>query len=238
MKNLTINRTDKFVGQLLLQDIADAVRDQQVMTAATQDRNVKNNDFPELLSAFRDLPSDYIALDTETTGFITDAGVPDLLTIGIVQVKNRMVHHTLEFKCRPSLGIEPDATAVNGITNEMAAAFPPLVESWDMVAKLIKGQTVIAHNSAFDWRVLQGNAARNGLNFLEPLSLLCTLRMAHPWAESNGICTYGRGPSLDKLTSVTGVENLRAQQNGLHGALLDATQLAIVIEKLRQMAAQ
>ncbi len=44
-----------------------------------------------------------------------------------------------------------------------------------------------------------------------------------------------RGPSLDVLTNVLGVEDLRAKNNGLHGASIDSQQTARVVEGMRRL---
>jgi DNA polymerase-3 subunit epsilon len=45
-------------------------------------------------------------------------------------------------------------------------------------------------------------------------------------------CSH-RGPSLDTLTKVLGVEDLRAKFSGIHGAEIDSRQTSRVIELMR-----
>lgn len=190
----------------------------------------------ELLVAFRNLPNKFLALDTETTGFGTSDHIPAVISIGVVEVIDNAIATSREFFVRPWEVIEDEAAAVHGITNEQALTFPALNEQWSDIDSILSGQLIITHNTAFDWRVMAGNAERSNLEMPRTGGVLCSLRMAHAWAEANGLTSYERGPSLNKLTKALGVPNLRASLAGRHGALVDAQQLASVVLKLKELS--
>lgn len=85
---------------------------------------------------------DPLFLDTETTaleGEIVDIAVVD--AVGAI-VFSSLVH--------PTTPIEPGATRVHGITNEMVADAP----TWDVVylqlRQLVKGRHILAYNARYD----------------------------------------------------------------------------------------
>lgn len=191
---------------------------------------------PALLAGFLHLPSQFVVIDSETTGFIDENGTPPgLLSLGIVTVVDGVIVDSTEFLINPQSAIEDQATHVHGITQAQADAWPPLQKHWPLIFAHIQGQHVYAHNAAFDWQVLEGNARRYSLQMPAVASVNCTLRMAQPWAEVNRFCTYARGPSLDSLTRITGAQDLR-KESGVHGAKVDALQLADVMLRLARYA--
>ena len=49
---------------------------------------LKNSLINHLLWPFRNLPENYVVLDTETTGLFDESGAPGIVAIGIVEVSN------------------------------------------------------------------------------------------------------------------------------------------------------
>ncbi len=192
--------------------------------------------YPELLWPFRSLPKDYVVLDLETTGLIDDIGAPSILTIGIVEVKDGQPGNGTEMFARPRRPITQEATAIHGITEDKAASFPALEESWDTLSSLLHGRLVVIHNAAFDWVVISEIAREKQLQLPNVEGVFCSQRSASPWAQACGLTLSGRGPSLDTLTEVLRITNLRAKNKGIHGALVDAKQTVKVVERLRGRA--
>ena len=110
--------------------------------------------YKELLWIFSQLPDDYIVLDTETTGLADDAGLPDIVTLGITVVRNRATAESIEFRTRPQKRISEEAQSIHGISNERAARFESFDSQWSHIAAYLNDQLVVIHNASFDWPIL------------------------------------------------------------------------------------
>jgi len=189
--------------------------------------------YKELLWIFTQLPDDYIVLDTETTGLPDENGLPDIVTLGITVVRNREIAKSVEFETRPQKRISEEAQSIHGITNEQAANFESFESKWGQIAEHLKDQLTVIHNASFDWPILLDHVARYGLTMPLILGVFCSQKAAIPWAQTLNLPCSQRGPSLDTLTKVLGVEDLRAKVDGIHGAKVDSQQTARAMEVMR-----
>jgi len=190
--------------------------------------------YNELLWIFTRLPDDYIVLDIETTGLPDENGLPDIVTLGITAVRDRDIAVSAEFKLRPQKRISAEAQAIHGISNEQAAEFESLDAHWGKIAESLSDQLIVMHNASFDWPIVLDHVARFGLCMPPIQGLFCSQKAAMSWALVMNLPCSQRGPSLNTLTTVCGVEDLRAKSNGLHGAGIDSQQTALVVEALRR----
>jgi DNA polymerase III epsilon subunit-like protein len=90
--------------------------------------------------------SNLIFLDTETTG----VRFPRLVELGFIQEGEEAI----TFRVKPPVPIEPGASAVNGITNEMVENCPTFNAYKDAVKELLETNIIVAHNANFDVQVL------------------------------------------------------------------------------------
>lgn len=190
--------------------------------------------YNELLWIFTQLPDNYIVLDTETTGLPDENGLPDIVTLGFTVVRNREIAESVEFETRPQKPISEEAQSIHGISNEQAAGFESFEHQWDQIAEYLKDQLIVIHNASFDWPILLDHVARYGLSMPPVQGVFCSQKAAIPWAQATDLSCSQRGPSLDALTTVLGVEDLRAKKDGIHGAGIDSKQAARVIEVMRR----
>ena len=191
--------------------------------------------YNELLWIFAQLPDDYIVLDTETTGLPEENDPPDIVTLGITVVRHREIAKSVEFKTRPQKNISEEAQSIHGITNEKAAEFESFDAQWNQIAEYFKDQLVVIHNASFDWPILLEHVARYGLTMPSINGVFCSQKAATPWAQAKNLPCSHRGPSLDLLTEVFDVEDLRSKSDGIHGAAIDCLQTAQVIEAINGM---
>jgi len=189
--------------------------------------------YKELLWIFTQLPDDYIALDTETTGLPDENGPPDIVTLGITVVRNRAIAESVEFKTRPQKHISEEAQSIHGITNEQAAGFDSFDSQWNQIDEYLKDQLIVIHNASFDWPILLDHVTRYGLTMPPIQGVFCSQKAAIPWAQATDLSCSHRGPSLDMLTKAFEVEDLRAKIGGIHGANIDSQQTARVIEAMK-----
>lgn len=192
--------------------------------------------YRELLWIFSQLPDNYVVLDTETTGLPDENGLPDIVTLGITVVKDRSIVEMIEFSTRPQRIISKEAESIHGISNQQASLFKTFDSQWPEIADHFNNQLVVIHNASFDWPVLLDHVRRHELKQPKVKGVFCSQKAAIPWAQANNLECSHRGPSLDMLTKILNVEDLRAKTNGVHGAKVDSQQAACVVEELRCMA--
>lgn len=161
-----------------------------------------------------------IVLDTETTGLDWRNG-DRVIEIGCVELLNRSLtgRHYHVF-INPERGIDAEAVAVHGITEEFLADKPRFADIAEGFEEFVRDAELIIHNASFDVGFLD-----NELDLLRrpKLDKLCagvidTLKMAK---EQNP----GKKASLDALCDRYEIDNAHRT---LHGALLDAELLAEV----------
>ncbi len=79
--------------------------------------------YSEMLWSFGLLPSHYVVLDTETTGLPDEQGITDLVSLGLVVVRDCAIKASYEFLIKPTMLISDEAQKVHGITQMQAAGF-------------------------------------------------------------------------------------------------------------------
>ncbi|ATE59960.1 DNA polymerase III subunit epsilon [Thauera sinica] len=161
-----------------------------------------------------------IVLDTETTGLDWRNG-DRVIEIGCVELMNRSLtgRHYHVF-INPGRGIDAEAVAVHGITEEFLADKPKFGEIAVGFEDFVRDAELIIHNASFDVGFLDYELDLLGRSKLGQLcaGVIDTLRMAK---EQNP----GKKASLDALCDRYEIDNAHRT---LHGALLDAELLAEV----------
>lgn len=100
--------------------------------------------------------TDFIILDTETTGLGGDA---EIVEIAILDDQGNALLNTL---VKPSKPIPDDVIAIHGITNEMVADAPTWPDIKKQVCNLLVYNITYAYNAPFDQRMLIQTAVLNG----------------------------------------------------------------------------
>jgi DNA polymerase-3 subunit epsilon len=164
----------------------------------------------------------HIILDTETTGIDPKQG-HRIIEIGAVETLNYVpTANTFHVHLNPERDIEPEATAVHGITNEDVADKPLFVEVADAFIAFIGDDPLVIHNAPFDMGFLNAELVRIGKPSLPLRRAIDTLHLAR--------CRFPGAPnSLDALCRRFNVDNSARTK---HGALLDAVLLADVFLEL------
>lgn len=190
----------------------------------------------ELLWQFGQLPNSYNLVDAESTGLFDEQGAPGLVSVGICFVESGIIIDKEEFLVRPHREMEPEATNVNGFTQDDVDSHPEFSAQWSKISEYFNESLVITHNALFDWKLILDNVERYSLEPPTPTGVFCSQRSSQTWAEFQGITTSGRGPSLDKLTKYLDLQSQRALNQDIHSALIDAIQTVDVVETLRSIA--
>src|SRR4029079_3708554 len=97
--------------------------------------------------------AEFIALDTETNGLARDAC--ELTEVGAVLVGGGELHDRWSSLVGVSEPLARGIQRFTGITQRMVDEAPPPEAVLPQLAKLLQGRVLVAHNAAFDKRVLR-----------------------------------------------------------------------------------
>ena len=189
----------------------------------------------QLLWPFKTLPESHVVLDTETTGLFDEQGAPGIVSLGLAMVHNGSVAEATEYRFKPHRPMTEEASQVNGISNTQAQGYPLFSSHWAEVCDRLSGQLVVIHNAEFDWSLIIDHVERYQVEPPSTVGVFCSQRAAQPWARAMGLKCSQRGPSLETLTQALKIEDLRSENRGVHGAMIDARQTAAVVEALRNL---
>jgi len=169
-----------------------------------------NKDKASSWNAIRSLrEAPFVVLDTETTGLLQ----PEMVSIAIVGASGETLLNEI---VKPAKPIEPGASRISGLTDDVVAHRPefPTIES--ELTRLLSGRRVVIYNAAFDTQVLANTYARYGFALPE-FEPWCAMEW---FAELNGDWDARRKSyrwqSLAKAATYFGIEQAQA-----HDALDD-----------------
>ena len=161
-----------------------------------------------------------IMLDTETTGLDWRNG-DRVIEIGCVELLNRsLTGRHFHVYLNPERGIDAEAVAVHGITEDFLADKPKFAAVVADFEDFVRGAELVIHNASFDVGFLDNELELLGRGKLATFcaGVIDTLKLAK---EQNP----GKKASLDALCDRYEIDNAHRE---LHGALLDAELLAEV----------
>ncbi|ENO84661.1 DNA polymerase III subunit epsilon [Thauera linaloolentis] len=161
-----------------------------------------------------------IVLDTETTGLDWRNG-DRVIEIGCVELLNRsLTGRHFHVYLNPGRGIDAEAVAVHGITEDFLADKPKFADVAADFEDFVRDAELVIHNASFDVGFLDNELSLQGRGKLDRLcvGVIDTLKLAK---EQNP----GKKASLDALCDRYEIDNGHRE---LHGALLDAELLAEV----------
>jgi DNA polymerase-3 subunit epsilon len=159
--------------------------------------------------------AELVAVDTETNG--RGGGGCELTEVGAVLVGGGELHDTWESLVGVQAPLSRGIERFTGITQAMVDSAPPPAEVLPELADLIRGRVMVAHNAAFDRRVLTEAFERAGLHWPDP-PVLCTVSMARRFAP------LVRQRKLASLAGALGIE-----VDAVHRALPDALTCARIL---------
>jgi DNA polymerase-3 subunit epsilon len=168
----------------------------------------------------------YTVFDTETTG-LNPKGGDEIISIGAVRiVNNRLLHdECFDRLVDPQRSIPFESTQIHGIQQEMLIGQLTLDIVLPLFHKFAQGTILIAHNAAFDMRMLQLKEAATGVKFLNPvLDTMLLSAVVHPGQKNH---------NMEGI-----VERLGTSIVGRHTALGDAIATAEIFLKLIPLLAE
>ena len=118
-----------------------------------------------------------VFLDTETTGFGPQTQVIELT---IIEHSGEVLFDSLFSQ---TCEISPEAMAVNHITPEMTAQFPPFVSRWREINEILANRVIFAYNADFDMRMLYQTGVLNNygpsMNFMGAIDVMAIYAIFH-----------------------------------------------------------
>ncbi|MFZ0134369.1 MAG: exonuclease domain-containing protein [Desulfobacterales bacterium] len=149
----------------------------------------------------------YTVFDTETTGLDPKKG-DEIISIGAVRVVNNRLLHCEFFDqlVDPQREVPPQSVSIHGIKSQMLENQPTIDRVLPLFHRFADETILVAHNAAFDMRMLQLKEAAAGVKFANPvLDTLLLSAVVHPGhknhdleqiAERLGVSIVGRHTAL------------------------------------------
>lgn len=109
----------------------------------------------------------FVVFDLETTGM--DSVKDQIIEIGAVKITDGIITETFSCFVKPTKHIPEDATAVNGITDEMVAGAYSINQILPDFYKFTRGAALVAHNAPFDCGFIYNIAKKMGYYFDNPV---------------------------------------------------------------------
>jgi DNA polymerase-3 subunit epsilon len=142
----------------------------------------------------------YTVFDTETTGL--NPAQDEIINIGAVRIVNGRLlrQEVIDYLIDPRRAIPAVATSVHGITNEMVRGRPAIDETLPRFARFAEETVLVAHNAAFDMRMLQNCEAATGVRFINPvLDTLLLSAVVHPDETDHSLEAIARRLGIDVM---------------------------------------
>ena len=165
-----------------------------------------------------DLP--FTVFDTETTG-LNPGGGDKIISIAAVRIVKLHMFGGERFDqlVNPGRDIPAETTKIHGITADMVRSKPGIEEILPMFYQFVSDTILVAHNAAFDMRMLQTYEAQTGIKFSHPvLDTLLLSAVIHPAHDSHNLGDIAKRLGVDVL--------------GRHTAIGDATTTALIFLKM------
>jgi len=162
----------------------------------------------------------YTVFDTETTGLDIHEG-DEMVALGAVRIVNGRL---LESECfeqlvKPECRLRHESIRIHGIQPEMLEGQPDVGQVLKLFERFAEGTILLAHNAAFDMRLLQLQEKRTGVKFVNPvLDTMLLSAVVHP---------FQRKHDIDAIAARLGITVM-----GRHTALGDAIATAEVYLRL------
>lgn len=166
----------------------------------------------------------FCAVDVETSGL---RATSRLVEVGAVRfnLEGRPLEH--QALLNPCEGIDPAATSIHGITDEMVKSAPLAADVLPGLLNFMRGSVFIAHNAAFDAGMITSELLRTGCPPPDN-PVICTVDMAR-----------NRLPGMENYRLGTLVEKLGIEPGRLHNALPDArAAMGVFLEGISGLAGE
>lgn len=166
-----------------------------------------------------------VFFDTETVSI----SPPYIISLAYIAFQNGKFVSKGQIVCNPNYPIDPNASKVNGFTNDMVKNKPFFNKEWKKVTQYFKDAIWIGHNSSnFDWRALKTEAQR--YKIIMPNHLDCdTLKNAKRLIPKDKVENY-------KLETLLNFFKVNVKSKDFHSADFDTWACMKIYNKLVELA--
>lgn len=136
----------------------------------------------------------FTVFDTETTG-LDPTGGDEIISIGAVRIVNSRLLQGEVFDqlIDPKRSIPDESVRIHGIRPEMLEGQPTIEKVLPLFHAFAEGTILVAHNAAFDMRMLQLKEETTGIRFINPvLDTLLLSAVVHPAQENHNLEAIGK----------------------------------------------
>lgn len=168
----------------------------------------------------------YTVFDTETTGLNPQAG-DEIISIGAVRIVNSHLlrEEIFDQLIDPRRKVPLESIKIHGIQPDMLRGKPTIDNILPLFHRFAEDTVLVAHNAAFDMRMLEMKEAQTGIRFINPvLDTLLLSAVIHPAQESH---------SMERIANRLGISIV-----GRHTALGDAITTGEIFLKLISLLAK
>jgi DNA polymerase-3 subunit epsilon len=141
--------------------------------------------------------AEFLVVDTETNGLAGDRC--EVTEIGAVLVGGGELHERWETLVPVRAPLSRGIQRFTGVTQAMVDEAPPAEMTLPELAEQLDGRVLVAHNAAFDRRVLEQAFRRAGVAWPDPPAL-CTVALArrlHPLARQRKLAPLAESLGID-----------------------------------------
>ncbi len=168
----------------------------------------------------------YTVFDTETTG-LDPRGGDEIISIGAVRIVNNrlMADDRFDQLVNPMRPLRWESIQIHGIHEEDLRDQPVIGNVLPRFHQFADGTILVAHNAAFDMRMLQIKETQTGVRFINPvLDTMLLSHVVHPAQENHNLMTIAQRLGIDV--------------SGRHTAMGDALATAHMFLKLIPLLAK
>jgi len=157
----------------------------------------------------------YTVFDTETTG-LDPRGGDEIISIGAVRIVNNhlIVDDRFEQLVNPQRPLRWESIQIHGIQEDMLRDQPTISTVLPRFHQFAEKTILVAHNAAFDMRMLQIKEAQTGIRFINPvLDTMLLSAIVHPAQENHNLMTISQRLGIDVAGRHTAMGDALATAN-------------------------